>query len=497
MFKRKKILNFYLIFLFFLILVSALRSTHIFFDGRFLGEEATLFFKNSYNNGWYLGILSLYLEGGYYNFFPRIASVLATLVPLEYAPLVTSQLSFLVLVYLFLIILYGQSFIFKTKLQKILFCLLVLLAPPFVPEVWLNSLNAQVYFGIITLVILYLKNNQNNFFKYLNPFFLFLAGMSSLYSCVITPFFFIKYFLSKTKENFINFLIIFITSIFQTFIIFYSTFSAQIYFAKFNFASFDARFVNFFYNIIAKTFFPREVIVAFANFITSFLVKTALLKDIFDITTMNTMPESSKVTFAYISICLTFLLFCILVVFLYLKSKKIREYDFILLSLISIFLFESLLIILGSSEVFGGRYAVVPGFILILIVFRINFSTSNKLIKKFTFCLLLICLTTGIYQFRPNNSHITLLDCKTDENRHWLGFKKRELVIQTKEKNGTKTIRKLNHVCKPWKEQVKNWRKDSNQELNVWPHLIIVNSQLVMERYDFSNNNQWKIKLKK
>ena len=100
------------------------------------------------------------------------------------------------------------------------------------------------------------------------------------------------------------------------------------------------------------------------------------LKGIFDISAMNTMPESLKLIFVYMSICLTFLLFCILVVFLYLKSKKIREYDFILLSLISIFLFESLLIILGSSEVFGGRYAVVPGFILILIVFRINFSKT-------------------------------------------------------------------------------------------------------------------------
>ena len=494
---KKKFLSFNFIFLIFLILISIARSTHIFFEVRFLGEEGAIFFQNAYDNGWYDGLFFSHHVAGYFNLFPRIASVFSISVPLEYAPLVTSQLSFLVLVYLFLIILYGQSFIFKTKLQKILGSLLVLLAPPFVPEVWLNSLNAQVYFGIITLIILYLKNNQNNFFKYLNPFFLFLAGMSSLYSCVITPFFFIKYFLSKTKENFINFLILFFSFIFQIFVIFYSTFSAQIYFAKFNFINLDSRFINFFYNIILKTFFPREAIVAFANLITSFLVNVVSLKGIFDISAMNTMPESLKLIFVYMSICLTFLLFCILVVFLYLKSKKINEYDFILLSLISIFLFESLLIILGSSEVFGGRYAVVPGFILILIVFRINFSTSNKLIKKFTFCLLLICLTTGIYQFRPNNSHITLLDCKTDENRHWLGFKKRELVIQTKEKNGTKTIRKLNHVCKPWKEQVKNWRKDSNQELNVWPHLIIVNSQLVMERYDFSNNNQWKIKLKK
>ena len=45
---KKKFLSFNFIFLIFLILIAIARSTHIFFEGRFLGEEGTIFFKNAY-----------------------------------------------------------------------------------------------------------------------------------------------------------------------------------------------------------------------------------------------------------------------------------------------------------------------------------------------------------------------------------------------------------------------------------------------------------------
>ena len=53
---KNKFLSYNSVFLIFLILIAIARSAHIFFEGRFLGEEGTIFFKNAYDNGWYDGL---------------------------------------------------------------------------------------------------------------------------------------------------------------------------------------------------------------------------------------------------------------------------------------------------------------------------------------------------------------------------------------------------------------------------------------------------------
>ena len=47
---KNKFLSYNSVFLIFLILIAIARSAHIFFEGRFLGEEGTIFFKNAKND---------------------------------------------------------------------------------------------------------------------------------------------------------------------------------------------------------------------------------------------------------------------------------------------------------------------------------------------------------------------------------------------------------------------------------------------------------------
>ena len=157
--------NFIYFFLLFLLFLIFYRSPHILTEGRFWGEEGSYFFSNSRNYGWFQGIFSFYPEGGYYNFFPRLASVLATFPDIEYAPLVTAYMSLTVYLTIITFIIFTESDLFHNKVQKFLASFLLIISPSFVPEVWLNTLNLQIYFGILTFIILFLKENQNNFFK--------------------------------------------------------------------------------------------------------------------------------------------------------------------------------------------------------------------------------------------------------------------------------------------------------------------------------------------
>ena len=161
--------NVKIIFLLLLLLISFSRSPFLFLEGRFIGEEAVHFFKYSYFNEWYKTLF--YIEGisGYYYLTANINAIFANLLPISKAPLATVYGSLIILFLIFLITLNTSSFLFKNIIDKYLGCLIVLLSPPFVAEIWLNSINTQVYLGILTIIIL-LINFEKNENKIVNNF---------------------------------------------------------------------------------------------------------------------------------------------------------------------------------------------------------------------------------------------------------------------------------------------------------------------------------------
>ena len=108
--------NNYKIILFIIIILLALfKSPFIFLNGRFVAEEGSYWFYNSYFNGPISGFFQIFLESGYFNLWPNIASVFATFVPLEFSPYVTVYFAFLVKIYLFSFIIFQNSIFFKNK----------------------------------------------------------------------------------------------------------------------------------------------------------------------------------------------------------------------------------------------------------------------------------------------------------------------------------------------------------------------------------------------
>ena len=150
-----------------LVIISFYRSPDIFFGGRFWGEDGSIFFQNALNNNFLDNFFKIYYPTyGYYNLYPRIVAMTATIFPLKFAALINVYMSYFILFYIFIFSLFGNSFLLENKKQKFLFCFLVLFCSSFVPEVWANSVNTQIYFFVLSILILYSKNNIGfNFLK--------------------------------------------------------------------------------------------------------------------------------------------------------------------------------------------------------------------------------------------------------------------------------------------------------------------------------------------
>ena len=408
-----------LIFVFILV-VSFWRSPYIFLNGRFIGEEANLHLIYALENTFFKNLLYYDPFAGYYNITPNLMLWLATKVPLELAPLITVYGSFIFIILLPYLCLFRESKFFDKENKKIIGSLILFLSPPLVPELWLNSLNTQIYLCFISIVILFMINLSRNE-KIFNHSLILISGLSAVYSCALLPLYAIKFFFNRGRYNLINFVILFITTSIQLSLIIKSKLENALHSSVLsNDFSFDL-LINFFYNVVAKPFFGRDLTHLIWNKLFFFI-------------------NYNFLTFFYL---LSFFL-SILIVFKFKSLFFFTKKNNILLSLIIIFFTISFIVIIGSLENhLAGRYAAIPGIILILCVLEILYKSKNLYLRYLLSVIILLSLMTGFNEFRPEQKnkdlpqYIKFLDC-------------------------------IN--CPDWKTEVKIWRNNNSHIIGIWPY---------------------------
>tara|TARA_B100000780_G_scaffold106666_1_gene74666 strand:- start:2043 stop:3311 length:1269 start_codon:yes stop_codon:yes gene_type:complete len=397
---------FLLIFILFLIFY---RSPYIFINGRFVAEEGSFWFRNAYLFGPIKGFTQVFVGSGYFNLWPNISSVVATFLPLEFSPLATVYMSFLVNLFLVIFIIYGKSNFIVSGFDKLIVCLLTLVTSPMVAEVWLNTLTSQVYFSMITILIYFQIENSNNIFKSLSPIILLISGLTSLIPCVFLPFFIYKWYFQKNFANLLNSITLGFATLFQLCI--YSFIKINSLELSGNNLRYDITFdkiVSFFYNVIIKTFFGRDLTQLF----------------FYKYFSMINLP---------ILISLLSLLILIILKFNY---KKIKE-DKILKFLILFFLIQSLFVIYGGKDnQVQGRFALIPGILLLFITYRF-FQITEGFKKKIFALLIFFSLTTGFYEYKINNKYKQFLEC---------------------------------YNCPIWIDELNKWKQDKNYKIKIWDY---------------------------
>ncbi len=408
------------IFLLIIISISFYRSPYIFLNGRFIGEEASHYFLFALNNNFLQNMFYFVPLAGYYNIVPNILTEISTYIPLEYAPLSTVYGSFIIFINLIVVTLFYESYFLQKKNQKIIIALILLFSPPFVPEIWLNSLNCQIYLCLTSIFILFIKQNKSRNNSYLH-FNIFLASFSGIYSCSLLPLFMLRYFYKKTRYDLINLVFLLLGTLTQISIIAYTKFSNVLLGSKLEIIFNTNIIINFIYNNLAKPIFGRQLTHWFYE----------------NLNLLTLSPE--KISFMIIVLILSILVYFFLNKEIFKRLKK----DYVLLSLIIIFILISSVIFIGSVGThLGGRYAVLPGCLFLLILFRLSNFFVNKKFRIFFSLLITMALITGIYEFRPpiknvKHQYIKFLDC-------------------------------IN--CPTWSDEVKKWRKDKNYMIGIWPY---------------------------
>lgn len=382
----------YLVF-FSILLLIFYRSPELFLHPRFWAEEATLYFKSIYENNFIAGLLFIpKYTAEYISLAANIPLTLAAhLFPIQYAPTVTTYFSLFVVLIPFVIILWGKSDLWDTTSKKILVCYLVLLAPTSTDaEIWLNTINLQVYCGIIACFILFEKLSDITRQKqWLYRILLIFCGLSGPYTTFLSLAFLLKMRIEKTKESFWHFLIVFITSGLQ----------------------FSLFLVVKQMDIVSPTKMSHFSWLKAPIYIFNYHIMTPVLglgvrlganiKDFFQTGPWQLIPLPVFSLTACVAIAL---------ILYWLSSPRTIPTRRILL--LVAFISVSVLTAYGSMHgVPYGRYSVIPGLLfLLLIMDNIQLSQKRNLKSSLLFILLGISLITGFISYNRKEYWMTYVE---------------------------------------------------------------------------------------
>tara|TARA_B100001057_G_C22808822_1_gene934554 strand:- start:42 stop:1349 length:1308 start_codon:yes stop_codon:yes gene_type:complete len=429
----KKIGNFMkfkLLFIIFTIFLHYLKTPYLFQSGRFMMNDA-VHYANALNSNWHETFFLIYWPAGYLNFFANLTSFLnSRLINIEFAALFNVYFCYLLIFLLHYIIIFYKSDFFKTNFSKLFASIIISISPIFVFEIWLDSHNAQVYLCLLSFFILFLKHDRSS--KFFSPFILGIAGLSGVYSCLLTPLFIYKNLKERTKINFINSLIITLTSIIQFSIILVAKLSGKLYMGKLNFNYFlnFNEIESFTYNILIRPFLSSSL--------SNYFIKT------FEIENNNQL----KVLIIFLVIL--FILSLLFYILFQIKNKNLKL-SFELTSLIYLFFTCSILVTVGGvNDSVGGRYSVIPSFCIIFILFKLSFIQKKlQVLKTLSFTLIFISLLTGIYDYRV---------------KKWIIF-----------------YECIN--CPEWKKEIRKFNLNNNYKIKVWPYDVVNEIDLKVKYY--------------
>jgi hypothetical protein len=186
------------------------------YSGRIWAEEGTFFYENINNLSFYNSIL--YIYNGHLELVTNLLSYLSTRSNFKYSPLITTYGSFFVQsIPIVLIIIFRKS-ISISKVSTI-FLIILFCGIPQSVEVWANTVNLHFYFSITAALIL-LINCKTNLSNNVIRFLLLICGLSGIPPNFLTPVYLYKAIVEQQRENWVQFFIIFSTTLLQLFLLY-------------------------------------------------------------------------------------------------------------------------------------------------------------------------------------------------------------------------------------------------------------------------------------
>jgi len=197
-----------LLLLILVVVIMALKGPDLLIHPRIWAEEV-YYLNYSLTHGLWDSLLYSSPSLGYYLLTANVPSVLAAGVSrtrgLEYAPFVTTYFSFLIQLLPFVVLLYGNSRLFKTPALVATGCALILFAGTSSGEIWFTSIHTKNWIGLTVFLLLFEDMSgwspaRTWFFRVVVLF----CGLSGPYSVITFPLFAIAYRIYGDKEKLVH-----------------------------------------------------------------------------------------------------------------------------------------------------------------------------------------------------------------------------------------------------------------------------------------------------
>lgn len=194
-----------ILFFFFCIVLIAFREIDFLIHPRLWGEEGKFFYSFARHHSLFEILTTV--QVGYVTLFNSMVSAIqAKLVEPENVPIVSTYLGFIIQLLPVYILTFTAISFFTFPLNRLLSLLSILYT---VPELWLNSTNTHFVLGLCVFLISLVSTDQlSGFKKNMFRLLLVLGPLSGPSSMLILPVFYLKYFMEKTKERFIQVIIL-------------------------------------------------------------------------------------------------------------------------------------------------------------------------------------------------------------------------------------------------------------------------------------------------
>ncbi len=181
-------------------ILVACRIPQILTAGRFWAEEGSVFFTTACVHPWYQSLLLPY--GGYLNLPANLGALLAChLTPLQWAPYATIGLAFLFQILPMVLLCTSKDFWLNNRVVLVA-CMLAIATAPMAQELWLTTLQSQVFLTLSCGLILALNCCAQ--VEWLRRVTLFLAPLSGCTGILLAPLFFLRAFTERSRQRFVQ-----------------------------------------------------------------------------------------------------------------------------------------------------------------------------------------------------------------------------------------------------------------------------------------------------
>jgi hypothetical protein len=407
--------------LLFCLAMVILREPSLMIHPRFWAEEGTGWFQFAASHSFLQSLFYVYPETGYFNLFDNLAAICASRTAawlgLAYAPAVTTLAGFSAQAAVFVLILFGRSRLFDSLYKSIAGCLLALFAPTVTDEAWLNSTNAAVYLGVVSLLLLFDRPWMWPVWaRWLSRLVLVLCALSSPYSVALIPLFFGVAWREKRSEQKIQVIILAVCLIAQAGVAAHSRATGASAWKK---RGTDVRLTK----ELLDVFYHHVVTPALGSPANEALIRTMGIREAEE-------AASSFVPFAYsdsepFAAALCF----VLTVGILWNLRAPHLFGLQNLLLATFLLLSSFVCVSSLSDVPSGRYAILPGFLFLLLLLENVHHSPSRARAAVCTGVLALTLASGAISYLISGAHMQKGPAWSEQVRLWEGDHRHQLLV--------------------------------------------------------------------